>query len=279
MGYVLLQLLLELLEALEAPPAGELVLHVAEHLLRRAVVEAVPLSRHALDDPRLAQGGAVLLVLVLPPHVAVHDRVLAPGDLRQQHVEHLLLLGHVRVPGDRPRRHLAAAEVERRREVRLPPGLPELRDVRAHLLPRPVGREVAPQHVLEGLPDDALVGVVPVVVGLAADAAGDPDLAHHLEHRPVGYARALLRPQAHRDLAVAAPVRRPAEDLDGLAPELGSRGPRRVAERVIVGRPGRPRRLQQVGEGESPPREPGDYLGPLPARGRFSAPRAANFFK
>lgn len=118
-----------------------------------------------------------------------------------------------------------------------------------------------------------------MVVGLAADAAGDPDLAHQLEHRPVGYARALLRPQAHRDLAVAAPVRRPAEDLDGLAPELGSRGPRRVAERVIVGRPGRPRRLQRVGEGESPPREPGDYLGPLPARSRFSAPRAANFFK
>lgn len=128
---------------------------LAEQLLCRAVVEAVPLSRHALDNPCLTQGGAVRLVLVLPPHIAAHDRVLAFGDLRQQHAEHLLLLGHVRVPGDRPRRYLAAAKVERRREVRLPPGLPELRDVSAHLLPRPVGSEVAPQHFLEGLPDDA----------------------------------------------------------------------------------------------------------------------------
>ena len=251
--YVFLELLLELLEALESLASEEFIFHVAEQLLGRAVVYAVALARHALDDSCFAQGGAIGLVLVLPSHVALHDRALAGGNLRQQHVEHLFLLIHIRMPRDRPRHYLAAAEVERRREVGLSPVLLELGDVRAHLLPRPVGGEVAPQHVLEGLPDDAFVGVVLVVVGLAANPAGDPDLMHHLEHRLVGYAHALLLPQAHGNLAVAAPVRRPAEDLDGLAPELRPRGPRRVAQRVVVGRPGHPGCLQQVGEGEPLP--------------------------
>ena len=251
--YVFLQLLLELFEALEPLAAEELIFHVPEQLLGRAVVYAVAFSRHALNDSGFAQGGAVRLVLVLPSHVALHDRALAVGNLRQEHVEHLHLLRHVRVPGDRPRRYLAAAEVERRREVRLSPRLLEFGDVRAHLLPRTVGGEVAPQHVLEGLADDAFVGVVPVVVGLAANPAGDADLAHHLEHRLVGYAHPLLRAQAHCYLAMAAPVRRPAEDLGGLAPELGPRGPRRMVERVVVGRPGHPGGLQQVGASEPLP--------------------------
>lgn len=42
-----------------------------------------------------------------------------------------------------------------------------------------------------------------MVVGLAADAAADPHLPHHLEHGLVGYARAQLGAQAHGDLAVA----------------------------------------------------------------------------
>ena len=92
-----------------------------------------------------------------------------------------------------------------------------------------------------------------MVVGLAADAAGDPDLAHHLEHRLVGYARALLRPQAHRDLAVAHPFAVRLKTSTALPSELGPRGPRRVAERVTVGRPGHPGRLQQVGEGDPRP--------------------------
>lgn len=47
-------------------------------------------------------------------------------------------------------------EVVDRREVGLAPGLLELGDVGAHLFPRPVGGEVAPDDVLEGLSDLAL---------------------------------------------------------------------------------------------------------------------------
>ena len=73
-----------------------------------------------------------------------------------------------------------------------------------------------PAPVLEGLPDDALVGVVPVVVGLAADAAGIP-ISRIILSTVLSAMRAPSSAQAHRDLAVAAPVRRPVEDLDGLA--------------------------------------------------------------
>ena len=160
---VRVQLLLERLEVGELPAPEELVLDVAEQLLRRPVVEAVALAGHALHDSRLLQPAAVARVLVLPPHVGLHDRARALRDLRDEHVEHLLLLGHARAPRDRPRGDLLAAEVVRRREVRLAPPLLELGHVGAELLPRPVGGEVPAQHVLEGPADDAPVGVVPVV--------------------------------------------------------------------------------------------------------------------
>ena len=65
MDDVRLEPLLELLEALEALPAEELVLDMAEDLLGRAVVDAVALSRHALDDARLLERLAITVVLVL----------------------------------------------------------------------------------------------------------------------------------------------------------------------------------------------------------------------
>lgn len=52
-----------------------------------------------------------------------------------------------------------------------------------------------------------------MVVGLAADAAADPHLAHHLEHGLVGDARAQLGAQAHSHLPVAAAVGGAREDL------------------------------------------------------------------
>ena len=76
----------------------ELVLEVAEHLLGRAVVDAVALARHALHDAGFLEPPAISYVLVLPAHVGLHDRVGAVRNLRDEHVEHLLLLRHVRVP-------------------------------------------------------------------------------------------------------------------------------------------------------------------------------------
>ena len=164
-------------------------------------------------------------LLVLPAHVRVQDRRWRPrASWTRSLVEQLVLLGHVRVQRRGPGDDLLAAEVVDRREVGLAPGLLELGDVGAHLLPRPVGAEVAADDVLEGLADLAPVGVVPVVVGLAADPAADAHLAHHLQHGLVGYAHALLGSQAHGDLPVAAAVGGAREDLAGGLPELGPGG-------------------------------------------------------
>ena len=237
MDDVFVEVSLEVFEAAPFPPPEELVFQVAEHLLGGAVVDAVPLARHALDDPGLLQPLAPPGLLVLPAHVRVQDRPGAIGLLGHELVEQLVLLGHVgaqrRGPGD----DLLAAEVVHRREVGLAPGLLELGDVGAHLLPRPVGGEVAPDDVLERLAHDAPVRVVPMVVGLAADPAADAHLAHHLQRRLVGYARALLGAQAHGDLPVAAPVGGAREYLGGRLPELGPGGRLRVRERVVVARP------------------------------------------
>lgn len=181
----------------------------------------------------------------------MQDRGGTLGLLGQQLVEQLVL-GHVRVQRCGPGDGLLAPEVVDRGEVGLAPGLLELRDVGAHLLPRPVGPEVAADHVLEGLADLAPVGVVPVVVGLAPDPAADAHLAHHLQHGLVGDAHALLGSQAHRYLAVPAVVCGAREDLAGGLPGLRPRGSLGVRRRVIVARPGQASDLKQVGEGPSP---------------------------
>ncbi len=248
MGDVRVQVRLEGLEVRPRPSAEELVLDVAEHLFRRAVVDAVALPGHALDDPGVPQPPAPCGVLVLPAHVAVEHRRRALGHLRQQPVEQLGLLRHVRAGRRRPRDYLLAAEVVHRREVGLAPGLLELGDVGAHLLPGPVGFEVPADDVFEGFADLAPVGVVPVVIGLAADPAADAHLVHHLERRLVGYAHALLGSQAHGDLPVAAPVGGAREYLGGGLPELGPGGRLGVRKRVIVARPRQAGAFQQVNE-------------------------------
>ena len=80
----------------------------------------------------------------------------AGGHPGNQLIKHVELLSHVRAHRRRPRHYLPAAEVVDRCEVRLAPCLLELGHVRAHLLPRGVGLEIAADQVLEGLPDQAL---------------------------------------------------------------------------------------------------------------------------
>lgn len=252
MDDVFVQVSLEVFEARPFSSAKELVLHMAEHLLRRAVVDAVALPGHALHHAGLLQPLAPPGLLVLPAHVRVQDRPGALGHLGHELVEQLVLLGHVGMQRRGPGDDLLAAEIVDRREVGLAPGLLELGDVGAHLLPRPVGGEVPADDVLEGLSDLAPVRVVPVVVGLAADPAADAHLAHHLQRRLVGYAHALLGAQAHGDLPVAAPVGGAREYLGGGLPELGPGGSLRVRQRVVVARPRQAGALEQVGEGVLP---------------------------
>lgn len=86
------------------------------------------------------------IVLVLPPHVRLHDRMSALEHLRDQHVERLLLLRRVRVPEDRPDGRLLAPEVVGGRKASLAPLLLELGRIRPQFLPRAVRQEVAPQQ-------------------------------------------------------------------------------------------------------------------------------------
>ena len=252
MDDVSVEVALECLEARPGPSLEELVLYVAEHLLRGPVVDAVALARHALHHSCPREAVAPSGLLVLPSHVRVQDGCRALGHLRQELVEQLVLLGHVRMSRGGPGDDLLAREVVDRGEVGLAPGLPELGDVGAHLLPGPVGPEVAPDDVLERPADLPLVRVVPVVVGLSADAAAYAHLAHHLQHGLVGYDGSLLGAQGHGYLAVAAPVGGAREYLGRGLPELGPRGRLRMRERLVVARPGQPGRLQQIGEGVAP---------------------------
>ena len=71
-------------------------------------------------------------------------------------------------------------------EVGLTEGELELGDIGTQFLPRAIGLEVATDDVLEALPHVPLVGVVPVVGPLAAYAAAQPHLTHHLQDRLIG---------------------------------------------------------------------------------------------
>ena len=278
MDDVRLQVFLEGTEVVPVAAPEELVFDVAEQALRARVVQAVALPRHALHHPGRPKPLAVARVLVLPAHVAPHDRLRASRQLRQQHVEHLLLLREVRRLADRPGDYLAAAEVVGRGEVGLAERALELGNVGPELLPGPVGGEVLAQHVLGRLADRLLVRAVPAMARLPPYAAAHPHLAHHLEHGLVGDARAELCAQAHRDLAVPAPVGRAGEYLPGGVPQLGSGRPLGMRQLVVVRRARQPGAFQQVGKPESP-RKLAHGLGPRPGSKPSSAFRAIDFFR
>ena len=247
-----LQIPLEDIGVVSLPIVVKLGLDHREEVFGLRVVEAVSLAGHGLGDPHPLERESVGGHLVLPAHVGMKH---GPRVLRhplQQPVEQELLLIHVGAGRRRPRDYLLAAEVVHRREVRLAPGLLELRDVGAHLLPRSVGGEVAPDNVLEGLADGAPVRVVPMAADLAADAAADPHLAHHLEHGLAGDARAQLGAQAHGHLPVAAAVGGAREDLRHRPAQLGPGRPGRVRQRVVAAGTGEAGALEQVGEGMLP---------------------------
>ena len=230
MDDVFVEVSLEVFEAGPFPPSEELVLYVTEHLLCRPVVDAVALPGHALHHAGLLQPVVPPCLLVLPAHIRVRYRAGTLGRPGYELVEQLMLLGHVGVQRRGPGDNLLAAEVVDWREGGLPPGLLELGDVGAYLLPRPVGPEAPTDDVFEGSTDLALVGVVPVVIGLSADPAADAHLAHHLECRLVGMRtpRSARRHMATclwpHPLAVRENISATASQSSGLVGILGCEG-------------------------------------------------------
>ena len=83
MDDVRVQLAFEPFVRVELPAAVELVLQVAEDLLGGGVVQAVALAAHGLADAEAFELVPPPLVLVLPSHVRVQDRLhVRPGHVR-----------------------------------------------------------------------------------------------------------------------------------------------------------------------------------------------------
>ena len=189
--------------------------------------DAVPIAGYDGVSAAAKPAGNILTV-------GVQDGGRSFGHLRKELVDQLVLLGHVRMQGRGPGDDLLAREVVDRSEVGFAPRLLELGNVSAHLLPRAIGSEVTTDDVLEGLPDPSFVGVVLMVVGLAADSAAYAHLMHDLQHRLVGDGDSLLCAQAHGYLAMAASVEGSREDLAHGIPELGAGRSLGMGQRVVV---------------------------------------------
>ena len=127
------QLAFELFVRVEHTAAVELVLQVAEDLLGRRVVQAVALAAHGPADAGAFELLPPPLVLVLPSHVRVQDRLRAGGQALREHGGQALLLVHVGMPAHVPGHDLLAGHVVHGREVRLAARDLELGDVGAEL--------------------------------------------------------------------------------------------------------------------------------------------------
>ena len=130
---VRVQLAFEPLVRVELAAAVELVLQVAEDLLGRRVVQAVALAAHGLADAEASELVPPPLVLVLPSHVRVQDRLRAGGQALREHGGQALLLPEVRTAAHVPGHDLLAGHVVHGREVRLAARDLELGDVGAEL--------------------------------------------------------------------------------------------------------------------------------------------------
>ena len=81
---------------------------------------------------------------------------------------------------------------------------------------------------------------------LAAYAAAQPHLAHHLQDRLIGDALPVLSAQAHSYLPVTAPVGGSRKDLGDLGPQMRPGWLLGVSQRVVVARPGKASGLEEI---------------------------------
>ena len=273
---IVVELGLEPLVRVEFASPVELVLEVAEHLFGGGVVQAVALAAHGPADVQPFELLSPPRVPALPSHVGMQDRVRAVGQLVPEHGEQALPLFHVGMPADVPGRDLLAGHVVHGREVRLGAGDLELGDVGAELGERPVRPEVAFERVRHPPARVAPVRAVsPPGVG-RADRAFEPHAAHDPEHGLGRHPPPEPVDQAHADLPVAAPVRRPRPDLAGQRFEAGPRHMPRARQAMEVCGSGQPGYPQQMAGPVSPPCEQSDDGASLASRDLF-ARRARSF--
>ena len=276
------QFAFELFVRVELAASVELVLQVAEHLLGRRVVQAVALAAHGLADAEAFELVPPPLVLVLPSHVRVQDRLRAGGQALREHGEQALLLPEVRTAAHVPGDDLLAGHVVHGSEVRLGSGDLELGDVGAELGERTGRVEVAFEQVTHVIARLAPVRAVPPPWVPGADGASQSHAAHDPEHGLGGYARAEFVDQAHTHLPVAAPVRGALPYLPYHRLHVRPGHVRRARQVVVVRGSRQPGYPQEVVEPVSPPCEQsndGASLAPrdLDARRARSFSRYATF--
>ena len=273
---VRVQLVLEPLVRVELAAAVELVLQMAEHLLGRRVVQAVALAAHGLADAEAFELVPPPLVLVLPSHVRVQDRLRAGGQALREHGEQAPLLPEVRTAAHVPGDDLLAGHVVHGREIRLAARDLELGDIGPELGERTLGVEVAFEQVMHVATRLAPVRAVSPPRVRGADPAPEPHAAHDPGHALGRHPPAELVDQAHAHLPVAAPVGGPSPDLAHQRLEVGPCHMRRVRQVVVVRGARQSGYPQEMVEPVSPPCEQSDDGASLASRDLF-ARRARSF--
>ena len=124
MDHEVVEVRLEGLEVRPRPSAEELVLDVAEHLLRRAVVDTVALPGHALHHAGLLQPPANRPAGTASPCPSAGS-AWSPWASWTELVEQLVLLGHVGV-SDVDQATISCCRSRRPAKSASPPGLLEL---------------------------------------------------------------------------------------------------------------------------------------------------------
>ena len=184
-----------------------LLLPLGEKVLRLAVVQAVPLSRHRLYDPVFLESLPVGRPLVLPALVGMQDPVSCPWELSVQPGKHVQNHLPVRALRERIGKDPVVVEIDDRGEIGLAPGALEFRDVRPRLPEAGIGMEVSSEYVRCRLADLPSVGAVSLVV--AAEDRMYALRVHQSEYFLVVDPFRIPRLQSDEDLAVSVSLLRP----------------------------------------------------------------------
>ena len=98
----------------------------AKEGLHNAIVVAVALSGHGLNDSVLLKFATVECLLVLPALIRVHDQTLYRGKAFKCLVQHISYLLHIRAGREVVRNNLICVHIQNRRNIALAPRQIEL---------------------------------------------------------------------------------------------------------------------------------------------------------